>query len=188
MEIRNSQVEMEQLSLFPEELTCLSEEPPARASVSQEKEKDLKEHQDWQERLSNFLTLCAHAGSSGKMCRGVYPPGISKQEYMTSTFFLRPLLKSGILAGGEFLTLNTCEWTDTLVPFLSVDGVCSLSDILEPSGNIPPKYYLSPTACLGILRRAESRGKALPPMLKDALERQARCGCEQNAMGAARES
>ena len=187
MVIRNSQVEMEQLSLFPEELTCLSEEPPARASVSQESEKDLTELQDLQEPLSSYLKVCSPVGSSGKMSRGVYPPGISKPEFLTSTFFLQPLQKSGILAGGEFLTLNTCEWTDTLVPFLNVDGVCSLSDILEQSGNIPQKYYLSPTACLGILRRAESRGKALPPMLKDALERQALCGCEQVAREGARE-
>lgn len=187
MEIKNSQVEMEQLSLFPEELTSSLEEPHVNRFRSQESEKALTEPADLQEPLSNYLKVCNPGGSSGKMSRGVYPPGISKPEYMTSTFFLQPLLKSGILAGGEFLTLNTCEWTDTLVPFLSVDGVCSLSDILEQSGNIPQKYYLSPTACLGILRRAESRGKALPPMLKDALERQARCGCEQDARGAARE-
>lgn len=179
MEIRNSQVEMEQLSLFPEELTSSLEEHHANRSVSLEKEKDLTEPADLQEPLSNYLKVCSPGGLSGKMSRGVYPPGISRPEYMTSTFFLQPLQKSGILAGVEFLTLNTCEWTDTLVPFLSVDGVCSLSDILEPSGNIPQKYYLSPTACLGILRRAESRGKALPPMLKDALERQALCGCGQ---------
>ena len=186
MEIRNSQVETEQLSLFPEALTSSLEEPRAKVSVSQESEKDLTEPADLQEPLSNYLKVCTPGGLSGKMSRGVYPPGISKPEYMTSTFFLQPLQKSGIVAGGEFLTLNTSEWTDTLVPFLSVDGVCSLSDILEPSGNIPLKYYLSPTACLGILRRAESRGKALPPMLKDALERQAHCGCEQDARGAAR--
>ena len=33
--------------------------------------------------------------------------------------------------------------------------------------------YLSPKACKGILSRAERRGKKLPPMLKEALERQA---------------
>jgi hypothetical protein len=32
------------------------------------------------------------------------------------------------------------------------------------------KYYLSAKACEGILRRAERRGKQLPPMLKEALE------------------
>lgn len=35
-----------------------------------------------------------------------------------------------------------------------------------------PKYYLSAVACQGILRRAESRNKELPKMLKEALERQ----------------
>lgn len=43
----------------------------------------------------------------------------------------------------------------------------SLSSILE--ANAPEKYYLSARACLGILNRAEKRGKALPPMLWDAL-------------------
>lgn len=33
-----------------------------------------------------------------------------------------------------------------------------------------PKYYLSKTACLGILRRARARGKELPKQLKIALE------------------
>lgn len=35
------------------------------------------------------------------------------------------------------------------------------------------RYYLSKTACLGILRRAEARGKELPPQLRDALMIQA---------------
>lgn len=47
----------------------------------------------------------------------------------------------------------------------------SLSEILET--NPDPKYYLTKTACKGILRRAEERGKPLPPALKKALELQA---------------
>ena len=39
--------------------------------------------------------------------------------------------------------------------------------------DVHPKYYLSPRACLGILRRASERGKQLPEVLKIALERQA---------------
>lgn len=35
------------------------------------------------------------------------------------------------------------------------------------------KYYLSVKACLGILRRAEKRGKELPEILRQALIRQA---------------
>ena len=44
----------------------------------------------------------------------------------------------------------------------------TLSQILQ--ANAPEKYYLSARACEGILRRAERRGKALPPMLREALE------------------
>ena len=57
-------------------------------------------------------------------------------------------------------------------------GVCpreeiasSLSQILEDT--VPVKYYLSPTACGGIIRRSEKRGKVLPAILKQALLMQA---------------
>ena len=50
-------------------------------------------------------------------------------------------------------------------------GASSLLRILEE--HPPRKYYLSKAACLGILRRAEQRGKALPSQLKEALELQA---------------
>ena len=46
-----------------------------------------------------------------------------------------------------------------------------LSQILTEQ--VPEKYYLSPKACLGILRRASARGKELPELLRKALERQA---------------
>ena len=47
----------------------------------------------------------------------------------------------------------------------------SLAEILEETPE--KKYYLSKTACMGILRRAEERGKALPPQLQSALMAQA---------------
>lgn len=50
----------------------------------------------------------------------------------------------------------------------SEERVSTLSQILEV--NAPEKYCLSPRACRGILRRAENRGKQLPPILKEALE------------------
>ncbi len=65
---------------------------------------------------------------------------------------------------GEFWTLNTGASPK--------DGVeSSLSQILQEE--VPLKYYLSRTACLGILRRAETRGKELPPQLNAALKMQA---------------
>lgn len=59
-----------------------------------------------------------------------------------------------------------------------------LSQILEEAP--PTKYYLSRAACLGILRRAERRGKDLPEQLKLALLMQSASGggCEGGGKGA----
>jgi hypothetical protein len=76
------------------------------------------------------------------------------------------------------LTLSTCEWTGLAGLSLNDGGVCSLSDILE-TGDVPPRYYLSATACKGILRRAVKRGKDLPPLLALALK--AVAGLEQTS-------
>ena len=61
----------------------------------------------------------------------------------------------------ELSTLNTGE-----SPSVAVES--TLSSILE--ADVPERYYLSAKACEGILRRAERRGKELPPMLREALE------------------
>ena len=53
----------------------------------------------------------------------------------------------------------------------NAENVSTLSQILQ--AGVPEKYYLSPKACLGILRRASARGKELPELLRKALERQA---------------
>ncbi len=55
--------------------------------------------------------------------------------------------------------------------FPSVAAESTLSQILE--ADAPQKYYLSPKACQGILRRAEKRGKELPKLLKATLKAQA---------------
>ena len=51
------------------------------------------------------------------------------------------------------------------------ENVSRLSQILEDSPH--PKYSLSARACLGILNRANRRGKELPKELADALTAQA---------------
>ena len=53
----------------------------------------------------------------------------------------------------------------------NVGNESTLSQILQ--AGVPERYYLSPKACLGILRRASVRGKELPEVLRIALERQA---------------
>ena len=84
----------------------------------------------------------------------------------------------GGLSLGELTTLRTGEKpSETAVQeMLSVWGPHSvaeesrLSQILEV--NPLPKYNLTAKACLGILRRAERRGKDLPKLLKAVLIRQ----------------
>ena len=70
--------------------------------------------------------------------------------------------KGGVLnlSHGEYWTVNSSEFPK------DAEG-CSLSAILE--ANVPEKYSLSQRACEGILRRAEKRGKSLPPTLRQAL-------------------
>jgi hypothetical protein len=70
---------------------------------------------------------------------------------------------NGGLSGG-CLTLNGLEWPNDA-------SVCSLSAVLEPTA--APKYFLSPRACEGIMRRAERRGKKLPAHLEEALQAEA---------------
>jgi hypothetical protein len=66
---------------------------------------------------------------------------------------------------GGSLTPNTSEWPNDA-------DVCSLSQVLETT-SIPQRFFLSPRACAGILRRAEKRGKVLPPALAQALTQMA---------------
>ena len=73
-------------------------------------------------------------------------------------------------SSGELLTLNMSEFNHIPEQSPSDVDVCSLSLILE-TGPIDPRYFLSPKACQGILRRAEARGRALPPSLQQALVR-----------------
>lgn len=71
---------------------------------------------------------------------------------------------SGMGSPTEFWTLSTSEFPSSVVE-------SSLSDILEPPSERLRKYYLSPKAAAGILRRAGRRGRKLPVALRAALER-----------------
>ena len=77
---------------------------------------------------------------------------------------------------GEFYWELISPWrggASTLNTGVSPRGAkeSSLSQILQ--ADPPLKYYLSPKACLGILRRAFERGKELPKKLERALKIQA---------------
>ncbi len=139
------------------DLTSSSAEPPAKPSQSQDFAKDL-------------LTLEATSPSRFWLSlHAISPSGWSGRTSpafcQTKQGLLEPSSEgwgnSGMGPPTAFLTLNTSEWPRDA-------AVCSLSDTLE-TGVVPPQFYLSPKACAGILRRAEKRGKDLPPTLKAAL-------------------
>lgn len=69
---------------------------------------------------------------------------------------------------GEQSTLNTGFLNEDVGCLLSPVSHPSLKDILQ--ANVPRKYFLSPRAAAGILRRAEKRGRELPLPLEAALK------------------
>ena len=134
------------------------EELPANHSASQDCEKD------WTIRVvtscSASLQLLADIAPGGWYGR-TSPAYCHRTEDGILVPFSGCWGNSGMGSPTEFLTLSTLEWH-------SAAAVCSLSDILE-TGDVPRRYFLSATACRGILRRAEKRGKVLPEQLRLAL-------------------
>lgn len=136
----------------------LWEEPPVRLSQLPDFGKDLQ---------TLGATLCSHLellrvilnrpGLSGKTS----PASCHQPEDGTLVPSSGCWGNSGMGSPTGFLTLNTSEWPKDAV-------VCSLSDTLE-TGDVPRRFFLSPKACSGILRRAEKRGKELPEALRLAL-------------------
>ena len=70
-------------------------------------------------------------------------------------------MSSGMAWRGEYWMLNGSESP-------SDASACSLPDVLETGSHLS-KYFLSPRAAAGILRRAERRGRDLPEHLAEAL-------------------
>ena len=106
----------------------------------------------------------AMAGETLRSCLEGLPE--SYQAFLMAAGATQALLEGQSEAPpGVCLTLSISEWPNDA-------AVCSLSQVLET--DVAPKFYLSATAALGILRRAEKRGKELPPLLQAALEATAR--------------
>ena len=117
----------------------------------------------------------------GKTSLEPSPPTTGKTSNQSSR--KRSVLRSRTLptfhylpkGGGRWLTpgmetdgpLPTAFSTHSFGEFPSVAVESRLSQILEDTPH--QKYSLSAKACMGILRRAERRGKKLPPELEKAL-------------------
>ena len=124
----------------------------------------LVNEQDWMTRVatspSSLLDLLIGSGPLGwcgrtspAFCRSTEDGRLEPSSECWSS--------AGMGSPSEFLTLSISEYPNDAV-------ASSLSDVLE-TGELPQRYYLSGTACRGILRRAEKRGKILPPPLAHAL-------------------
>ena len=171
-------------------LTCSQEELPASPTrlpdcAKASKTPEATSHLN----LLNWLIAQEHAGSSGKTFRECYQ--VTEERILPASYRFCAAGKSqyqsqdGVKPGssprhpdvspwrGECWMLNIPEWPLFPKPCPSGGAVCSLSDILE-IGFIPQKYYLTAKCASGILRRAATRGKELPAILKAALIRQSR--------------
>src|SRR5712691_8320940 len=118
----------------------------------------------WFSRTSPAYSVLSQAANTRSVSfeKVMSEDGAMVKKTVTSPPSSPDFANAGILAAGECLTLNLPE-------FHSAAAVSSLSDILE-TGDLPRRFYLSPKACAGILRRAERRGKELPTALRRALE------------------
>ena len=103
-------------------------------------------------------------------------PGKSDSELVSIPYFHLDLLSSPVDLFGQRHWEFRSPWREGKRPLNTGAAPrrpirVSLSGILEAYPAL--KYYLSKTACLGILRRAFERGKDLPKMLARALKIQA---------------
>ena len=103
-------------------------------------------------------------------------PGKSDSELVSIPYFHLDLLSSPVDLFGQRHWEFRSPWREGKRPLNTGAAPrrpirVSLSGILEAYPSL--KYYLSKTACLGILRRAFERGKKLPKMLARALKIQA---------------
>ena len=158
--------------------TFLWEEPPVNRSRSQALEKVwLTRVVTWPSRFWQFLTAHGPAGWFGRTSPASYQAGRMRRvvSYLmiqgVRTKDAKPtiLIPSPQDFGNSGMVSPTECWTLNISEFPSGGAASSLSDILE-TGVVPQRYFLSAKACRGILRRAERRGKALPPPLQAALQ------------------
>lgn len=112
--------------------------------------------------IAGWLIDSVLDGSSGKTCLA----SCHREEDGTLAPSSGRWLNSGIASHGECWTLKTSESP-------SDAEECFLSDVLQETGEILPKYYLSSRAVKGILRRyakenlGEEEEKLLVAYLQD---------------------
>jgi len=140
-----------------DQLTLFVEDSHVKTSALQENDVDLRESAvDFGSSLRASLMRLNPSGSSLKTCQ-VYSLAM-EDETLPSSF--SGWQSAGMAWGGECLTVKALD-----LP--SDANVCLLSQVLEH--HVDARYFLSPKACAGIIRRAEARGKVIPEPLRSAL-------------------
>lgn len=144
------------------QLICSQEEPPARISASQEGEPAS---------LMATGPACSSSSPGSPMtlfgqqdgcCLRTYPDSFPQTPAEISPSFSRRWPTSGFTTSpGECWTAATSECPN------DGDASSSLPDVLLET--VPERFYLSPRAAAGILRRAQKRGRTLPQPLHQAL-------------------
>jgi hypothetical protein len=111
-------------------------------------------------------------GSSSRTFPDYFP---AKADEISPSFSRRWPSSGFTTSPGECWTADTSESPN--------DGAASssLADVLQ--ADVPSRYFLSPRAAAGILRRAEKRGRELPSHLLAALEAVARTTTTPNKDG-----
>ncbi len=141
--------------------TSSAEVSPARTSPSPENGQDSQANApDYSSRPPESLTL--FSGMEDGFSLRMFPDSFPRMGELTSGSFSRRWPTSGFTTSpGECWTVDSSECHNDGGAF------SSLPDVLE--ADTPPRFYLSPRAAAGIIRRAEKRGKSLPDHLARAL-------------------
>lgn len=134
---------------------------PAKTSASQESAPDSQAPAQASSTSSCELQTSLFRPEGMSSLR-TYPDSFHLTQEEISPSFSRRWPNSG------FWTAPGESWTAVTSECHSGGGASSsLRDVLEDS--VAPKYFLSPRAAAGILRRAEKRGKKLPEHLERTL-------------------
>ena len=185
------------------QLTCLSAGSHASPTLSPVSEKASPTRADTLPlNLSNWLIAQGYDGRWSKTSLVFCPAGPEKilpasyrccadgkstsLKVAGASVESSPLHLDALEWRGEYLTLSIPEFPNFRGQSRKEGDVSSLSDILV-RGFIPQRYYLTARCAEGILRRAERRGKPLPPVLKEALIRQSQSGCVEEKPEAEKE-
>jgi len=140
------------------QLTLFAAGSPAKTSPWLEGVRALLEKdRDFGSSSIEFLKNLGRLGFLSKTSAACYPA--TEDEILPSSF--AGWKNSVITLPDGYWTLNTSEWPRDA-------AVCSLSEVLETT--VASKFFLSPKACRGLLRRADARGKSVRPYLRAVLE------------------